>query len=182
MRHLGKEDLLVRTKHKPDRVLSEKWHTSWSVRTSSTDTRAIARMPLLGKPRTAACATPVPPAWKRPKRRTQSAARPTRKPMAFPHRTDLGKRPCPSSFRAASHCLFQAVAHGFGSRPADGAPVRCYSPYLRSGRVLQSIQKCVSFNIRHSIASSSAVNSSGQSKHGFPFTHLAPSSSLLTKK
>ena len=27
--------------------------------------------------------------------------------MAFPHRTDLGNRPCPCSFRAAPHCLFQ---------------------------------------------------------------------------
>ncbi len=52
-------------------------------------------------------------------RRTQSTARPTRKPRAFPHRSDLGKRPCPCSFRAAPHCLFQAVAHGFGSRPRE---------------------------------------------------------------
>ena len=60
---------------------------------------------------------------------TQSAAGPTRKPMAFPHRTDLGKRPCPCSFRAAPHCLFQALAHGFGSRPAGQgralAPLEC---------------------------------------------------------
>ena len=50
-------------------------------------------------------------------RHTQSTARPTRKPRAFPHRADLGKRPCPCSFQAAPHCLFQA--HGFGSRPAE---------------------------------------------------------------
>jgi hypothetical protein len=29
--------------------------------------------------------------------------------MAFPHRRDLGKRPCPCSFRAAPHCLFQGA-------------------------------------------------------------------------
>ena len=59
-------------------------------------------------------------------RHTQSTARPTRKPMAFPHRTVLGNRPCPCSFRAAPHCLFQAVAHGFGSRPAEqGHPGAC---------------------------------------------------------
>jgi hypothetical protein len=61
-------------------------------------------------------------------RHTQSTARPTRKPMAFPHRTVLGNRPCPCSFRAAPHCLFQAVAHGFGSRPADqGHPREQYN-------------------------------------------------------
>ncbi len=39
--------------------------------------------------------------------------------MAFPRRTVLGQRPCPCSFRAAPHCLFQAVAHGFGFRAAE---------------------------------------------------------------
>ncbi len=54
-------------------------------------------------------------------RHTQSAAGPTRKPRAFPHRTELGSRPCPCSFRAAPHCLFQAVAHDCGSpQPSRG--------------------------------------------------------------
>ncbi len=56
-------------------------------------------------------------------RHTQSTARPTRKPMALPHRTDLGKRPCPCSFRAAPHCLFQAVAPVSGpAQPSNGHP------------------------------------------------------------
>ena len=58
-------------------------------------------------------------------RHTQSTARPTRKPMALPHRTDLGKRPCPCSFRACAALLVPSSGTGFGSSPAEQwAPAR----------------------------------------------------------